>query len=417
MNEKLPFPEYDHLEQENTIYGDEHQGRYSQLILQSEAAGSSAEYERDKHDANAEFIDRFNHGDEVDPSDDMVRGWMQAHYGTMNASEALTRARSQADEAHSRMTIANTQTRRDIDTLRTTITDLPKEDKVALSKNIHARLEAYAEEQGLEVGDLAFKTWKTQAEYDDNRGYTWAEWLARPVKTGYDGPMTLEDRQLLNFIQWNQHNFSEINADPEVQEEFEHDEHDFEDALIDGMNEGMLDSQLYKNMKDKPVIPLIGEPVDVSLLKAYGYTNAKGPEIIVGKNYAKTTYNHERMHKLGRLGDRFWNEGATQLLSDEIDGYQGREVAKSAYDANMKVMRDILQFADMGPRELSKFFADENYEGLMEEIYDRTYVDFDKIYQDVKREADKHYSKDVIKQQVFIGHHMTEAVQRVLESH
>lgn len=415
MREQIQFPDYDPLLPENTLYGDAYHARFGQFILISEAAYLGAAYDKAKHDANIDFLDAHQAGWGSD--DAMAKGWTFAHYGTQDSAIAKQRAQHFSTEAYARVEAAGRNMRGSISGMRSFISSLPANEKQRLDQNIDARLAHYAQEQGTNPSNLVFHTWKSQEETEAGQPLTWVDWLSRSSVQEVDTGMTDKDRQLLNFIQWNQHVFNAMNADPHVRAEFEDHTRNLQDALHTAVEDGILDQKLYENMLQKPVIATIGEPMDLGLLSAHGYTRQSEPEIILPQKYFVDTFNHEMIHQYGGFPDKFWNESTAQLIADEIDAIQGAQLHDSAYEYGMKAMRDMLNFAGMGPRILSRFFADRDYDGLINELYARTNIQFGRIYQDMKRQAVAAYPKDQVTGEQYLALLMTKAVEDAIDNY
>ena len=415
MREQLQFPDYDPLLPESTLYGNAYHARFGQFVLQNEAAHLGAEYDKAKHDANVDFLDIHQAG--WSSEDDLARGWSLAQYGTQDPVVAKQRAQQFSAEAYARAEAAEGNMRGSIGAIRTFIKGLPADERQRLDQNIDARLVQYAQEQGIDPYDLSFHTWKSQEEHQAGQSLAWVDWLSRTPAQEVDDGISDKDRQVLNFIQWNQHVFNTLNTDPHVRAEFEEYTRNLQDALHEAVEDGILDRKLYDNMLQKPVIATIGEPMDLGLLSARGYTRQGVPEIILPQKYSVNTFNHEMMHQYGGFPDKFWNESAAQLIADEIDAIQGAPLHNSAYEYGMKAMRDMLNFADMGPRTLSKFFADRDFNGLTDELYKRTGIDFGGMYQSKKRQAIEAYPKDQAMGERYLAHLMCVAVEDTLNNY
>jgi hypothetical protein len=417
MREQIQFPDYDPLLPDSTLYGNEYQARFGQFVLQSEAASLGAVYDKAKHDANVDFLDAHQGGWAEAPNSDIAKGWSLAHYGMQDPVAAKHSAQQFLAETHTRAEAAERSVRGSIAALRSYIGGLSGPEKQKLDQNIDIRLTQYAQEQGTDPKDLAFTSWKSQEEKEAGKPLTWVDWLSRSPAQAADGDMQDKDRQLLNFVQWNQHVFNTMNSDPHLRAEFEDHTLNLQDALHEAVEEGILDQKLYENMLQKPVIATIGEPMDIGLLNAHGYTRQGVPEIILPQEYSVDTFNHEMIHQYGGFPDKFWNESAVQLIADEIDGIQGAPLHESAYETGMKAMRDMLKLAHMGPDTLSKFYANRDYEGLVDELYERTAIDFGQMYQDMKQQAMAAYPKDQIMGEGYLAHLMSEAVEDTINTY
>lgn len=415
--ERINFPDYDPLLPENTLYGDQYYARFGQFVLQHEAAYLGAEYDKAKHDANVDFLENHQDGWATAISGDTARGWSLAQYGTQDPIVAKQRAQQFSGDAHIRSETLHVNMRGSLSVLRSFVAALTDTEKQKLSQNIADQLSQYAQQQGIHSEDLAFANWKSQEEDELGKPLTWADWLSRAPVQETDSRMTKKDRQLLNFVQWNQHTFNAANADPQLRAEFDGHTLRLQSALHEAVQNGILDPQLYDNMLQKPVVAVTGEPIDLGLLNSHGYTRQGLPEIILPQKYTVATFNHEMIHQYGGFPDKFWNESAVQLISDEIDDIQGAPLHESAYETGMKAMRDMLKFANMGPRTLSKFYANRDYEGLIDALYERTTINFGRMYQDMKQQAMTAYPNDKAMSEGYLAYLMSEAVEDAINNY
>lgn len=416
IREKLEFPEHEQVDFVQSQINDDFKARLGMGALASELVTLDAQYKQEKHDANRDFIDAYNSRSwwrTKAPSTDEVSGWSQAHYKTTDLSEARKQAREEGDKSWHMEHDYIDMTRQHLSTVREAIDSFPEHHKGILSTNIANRLEEYANDTNNTVDNLAFSQWKKAAEDKQGAPLSWAEWLTRPTDR-YATKLTPEDRQLLNFLQWNQHHYNSVNSDPEVRKDFQNRSKNLAGDLEELVKKDKIDPEIYRNYLRRPIQATIGEPLDVGLIAANGYARVDKPFIVLAPGFKQGTYVHERMHQVGSLGDTFWNEAATQYIADEVDMLKGNEFHDTPYVKGVHLLEDILKVAHMNSKDLSSYFAHDDYDGFMSEVKHRTGVDFDKAYQLIKTEAYKRYPQDVEMAEYFIAYEVPRIFNKIL---
>lgn len=412
IREKLEFPEHEQVDFEQSQVSDEFKTRLSMGAIASDFVALEAQYSQEKHNANRDFIDAYNNRRwwrTKAPTTDEVSGWAQAHYKTTDLSEARNQAREQSNKSWRMEHDYTDMTRQHVSSVREVVDHLSEHDKHILSTNIANRLEEYAQSTNNTVDNLAFSQWKKAAEDERGESISWAEWLARP--SDKHAP---EDRQLLNFLQWNQHHYNSANSDPEVRKDFQNRAKNLASDLEELVKKDKIDPEIYRNYLRRPMQVTIGEPLDIGLIAANGYARADKPFIVLAPGFKQGTYVHERMHQVGSLGDTFWNEAATQYIADEIDILKGNEFHDTPYVKGVHLLEDILQMARMNSKDFSSYFAHDDYDGFMTEVKHRTGIDFDKAYQLIKAEAYKRYPQDVEMAEYVIAYEVPRIFNKIL---
>lgn len=415
IREKLEFPEHEVFNNEASQLHDEFKSDLGSMALKGELEVLESQIEQENSAADEEFLHAYNNRRwwrTQTPHKDEVQGWSKGRYGTSNSHFAETRAHgSQNDEWYKeRNAVSDTKAR--LAGIRQLIGELSASEIERMDQNLDSRLQEYAKNTNNDYDNLAFVQWKKQ-EATTGDSLSWTDWLKRPTDRDSED-FTTEERQMLNFLQWNQHHYNAVNSDPAVRKDLDNRARQFSDDLEVLTKKGVLDPKIQSNNLSRPMRVTIGEPIDVGLLSAYGYAETDRPNIVLRPGFKEGTYVHERVHPLGSLGDRYWNEAATQYIADEVNILHKKDLHDSAYESSIKVLENILRLAAMNTREFSAYFASEDYDGFMQQINKRTGLDVDGAYQAIKQRAHELYAGNNTMFNLYIELHMEDALKTVI---
>lgn len=353
MREKLELPEYEAPEPPEKLTASTSLG-----ALAAEQTLLESEHQLESHRQDAEFLDAYsvrNRFHTRAPRKRAVQAWSQGKYGAHSSIEmSRTLAHNSVKGAEQDVRQDESNLRHYIDSVRKNIARYDEYESDKLSKGVESTLDEYAERHNLDPNKLAFRQWKKQAEIETGQPMSWTAWITRPSRSK-DGTLTKEDRQVLNFLHFNQAVFEERNNDPKTVERLEALQASYEQGLSLAVKNGELSPKLLDAYKANPTKIIIGEPLDEVLLQANGYISSSDT-IILDPKFNDGTFVHEQSHLLGHFGDFFLNEGMTQMVADVIDHNRGAEVHNTGYKANVTSMQNIMLASRIGIYDMSVAF-------------------------------------------------------------
>lgn len=158
------------------------------------------------------------------------------------------------------------------------------------------------------------------------KALTWVEWLGREA----------DDAQLLNFLQWHNHELDKLNKAPEVVEKVELQRQQYKQAVTLGVSEGWLHPSATTAVDAVDDIKIyVGDMFETHFQGADGYHRYGFQEVVVATvskipggeedfesivRPLKWTVKHELNHAiLGRFEPRWLNEALTEHIAQVMD--------------------------------------------------------------------------------------------------
>lgn len=404
MRQKLELPEYEPYSEDNSVLRDPFVADFSEQVLKSEQNMLSEESYHEDVRADIAFLGQLATRKwwktAIPPKED-IQTWAQKRYGVSTPGEAIVEAKDAEQRSEEQAGKYRKYMRDDLDYARDRIKEMPEIEQKLLSDKIDRQLDIFAVANGIEPQNLAFRQWKKYAEQTEGHTMSWTEWMARPTDAK-EGELSTTDRQLLNFLQWNQHHYNAMNMDKEFDKELQKMRTMFGDGLFAAVQSGKLTPELLDHYLSRPQIVLVGDVLDEMLFAADAYTGKDKNEIIVTFPVSPQTYVHERTHKLGDLKDSFWTECATQLIADIIDEENGLPKHESGYAPGVDILRELMDMSGVSTAEMSSYYAKSDLNGFLDRMGSKLGVDLNAVYSGLKERiytiADSSYAMQELTQ-------------------
>lgn len=389
MRQKLELPEYETYEPGQSVLADPLVASFGEQALKSEQYILEEQSHIETIHADIAFLGSLaarKWWKTSVPSKDDINTWVQNRYETSDLSEAARTAEGIRDKATARLEKSSAFLREDLEGVRAQLTDTPEIEQEELSKKIDQTLDIFAVANDIEPQNIAFRQWKRQAERTEGRLLSWAEWMTRPSDTKGDELGTV-DRQLLNFLHWNQYYYNATNMSEEFDKDLAEKVQKFRNGLYAATKADRLASELYAHAANRPQLITAGEVLDVMLFVSHGYSEHGKNEIVMSYPIQPGTYVHERIHPLGHFDDIFWNESATQLIADIVDEENESPKHESGYDPGVDTLRELMSMSGVSTKEMSSYFAREDLQGLLKQIGSGVDSDLSTIYAKIKEKV------------------------------